>query len=256
MLVRTLVLLRSQWAANQAKDLYVREARRHGYIARSAFKLLQLDEQHGLMSKSETMVAIDLGASPGGWCQVIRERAHPTCMIYGVDTIELRTSIPNAHFIHGDFTSEQTQMKLLEAMDAQQAIGKVDLVTSDMCPNRSGGGEDRQRIAALNGSALKFATHVLKPGGHFVCKLLGSRVHYEELLRTANKWFTTSKESKPPASRGVSDELFLVCKRKLVQPRTNVANTAIGLGGTMYPKGNERFSLDDWPGMARRGRSR
>lgn len=233
------------WAAQQGHDPFVLEARRKGYIARSAFKLTHMDDVHRLISKRSTLCAIDLGASPGGWCQVLRERAHPNCAIFGVDLLDLRTAIPNATFLRGDFRDASVQHRLLQELEARGVAGKVQLVTSDMCPNRSGGLEDQQKITELVLEGMKFATSVLQPEGHFVAKLLGSKAVYEQAWLEARRWFTEVCISKPPASRATSNESFLVAKRKLVMPKER----------QLVAQRQERYGLDDWPGRVPEGTS-
>ncbi|CUG92213.1 ribosomal RNA methyltransferase-like protein, putative [Bodo saltans] len=230
------------------------KARRKGYIARSAFKLLQIDDRFRILSKKDTNVAIDLGASPGGWCQILAERSAPTCQIYGVDMIELRTAIPNAHFIRGDFSTAETQSQLMAKLE-----------TSDMCPNRSGGNEDRYRIADLSLSALRCSISVLRPGGHVVLKVLGAgSSFYDEVQQLAQQWFTTVQFFKPDASRDSSDESFLVGVRKLQEKRSlgsltppcamSTSRTSPRASGRSVAAGGGQhtgFGLDDWPGQQR-----
>jgi 23S rRNA (uridine2552-2'-O)-methyltransferase len=247
-----------RWAAAQANDAFVQEARRRGYIARSAFKLLQIDDRFRILSKSDTKVAIDLGASPGGWCQVIAERASPLCQIYGVDLIDLRTSIPNANFIKGDFSNAVTQQELMSQLQGRGLVGSVDIVTSDMCPNRTGGIEDRYRIAELCHSALMCAVAVLRPGGHVVLKVLGagSGTFYDHVRHLALQWFTTVQFFKPAASRGTSDESFLVGVRKLSGKRATTMGVLPPISGATHSQEAAPFhgyGLDDWPGQQRRG---
>ena len=61
-----------RWLRRQLNDPYVQEAQRLGYRSRSAFKLLQLDEKFKFLYKGQRVV--DLGAAPGGWCQVAANR--------------------------------------------------------------------------------------------------------------------------------------------------------------------------------------
>lgn len=248
-----------RWAAAQANDPFVQEARRRGYIARSAFKLLQIDDRFHLLNKHSTKVAVDLGASPGGWCQVIAERASPMCHIYGVDLVDLRTSIPNAHVVKGDFSTAATQQDLMQALESRGVVGAVDVVTSDMCPNRSGGIEDKYRIAELSHSALQCAVAVLKPGGHVVLKVLGpgGGTFYDDVQRLALQWFTTVQFFKPAASRGSSDESFLVGLRRLSVRRSATSlGTSPRLGKSLGSAPVGGYGLDDWPGQQRTTASR
>ncbi|EPY27346.1 23S rRNA (uridine2552-2'-O)-methyltransferase [Strigomonas culicis] len=251
----------SQWMQKQALDHFVLEARRKGYVARSAFKLSYLDDRFHLLDKTRTKAVIDLGCSPGGWCQVVRERAGDSCLLVGVDLLPVKATINNAVFLQGDFTSAALQGRLHAQLDELQLLprrrlagveGVVDLITSDMCPNRTGGSEDRQRIAELNLRALQFSLPLLREGGHFVCKVLGSRASYPDLWHAATRHFLTAQACKPPASRAQSDEFFLVAHSRLAAPRKGLSPSAsVGLGSAQQ-QSQHTYGLDDWPGFARR----
>ncbi|CCW63759.1 unnamed protein product [Phytomonas sp. EM1] len=262
-----------QWAQRQSLDPFVVEARRKGYVARSAFKLLDLDDRYGLFHRKKTRAVVDLGCSPGGWCQVIRERTGDACMIFGVDLLNVKANVPNAVFVQGDFNSIEVRRKLLEHLDRHQLLsvnvnhfsedtttndaqghnknirrsgGMVDVVVSDMCPNREGGAQDRHRISALDMLALNFSLPLLKEGGHFVCKVLGSPASYEDLHKIMHLAFLQVYITKPSASRGHSDESFLVGYSMLGESRS----INFSLNGAARP-GERRYGLDDWPGSAR-----
>ncbi|EPY38498.1 23S rRNA (uridine2552-2'-O)-methyltransferase [Angomonas deanei] len=235
----------SQWMQRQAVDPFVTEARKKGYVARSAFKLSYIDDRFGLFDPKQSKTVIDLGCSPGGWCQVIRERTNPQCKIIGVDLLPVRATVTNAVCLQGDFTTAPLQRKVLQELDGSL----VDVITSDMCPNRQGGTQDRQRIAELQHRALLFSIPLLKEGGHFVCKVLGSKASFLEVHRLSEKYFLKTHICKPPASRPESDEYFLVSAQKLASPRA-VA------GGPGSRRSDVSYGLDDWPGFSRRPRTR
>jgi 23S rRNA (uridine2552-2'-O)-methyltransferase len=231
------------WVQSHAADPFVGAARRDGYVCRSAYKLTHIDDKFRLFS-DKTSVAVDLGAAPGGWCQVIQRRA-PNARVVGVDLNAMRAPLPGVAFVRGDFSSLLVQRSLAAELKALGvAEGGVDVVTSDMCPNRGSGGE-RHVIAQLNENALHFAVRQLRVGGCFVCKLLGDQAVYPELMARAERHFLRAHRCKPPASRSGSDESFLVCVGRLREPRAPAA-AADGRGGA-------RYGLDDWPGLSRRG---
>eukprot|EP00796_Vickermania_ingenoplastis_P006537 gene6537-4713_t len=259
-----------QWAAKQSRDCYVAQARHGGYVARSAFKLTAIDDRFHLLTNDRHPIraAMDLGCSPGSWCQVIRERCGDACEIYALDLLPVRASVTNATFLQGDFTDPAVQRTILSRLQSggggggrrgQTELGKeaevepppssssssslLDLVTSDMCPNRMGGMADRQRQAALQRAALAFSIPLLRPGGHFICKVLGSRTSHAALWQLMEQWFRRVSTIKPLASRAGSDEAFLVGRDKLLVPRPPGAQTAT--------QRRARFGLDDWPGLSR-----
>ncbi|EAN97628.1 putative ribosomal RNA methyltransferase [Trypanosoma cruzi] len=238
-----------QWMEKQARDPFVLEARRRGYVARSAFKLLEMDDKFGLFARNHTRVVVDIGCSPGGWLQVARERCGDRCALFGVDLLHVSPAVTGAVCIQGDFTDMAIQQQLLSRMENVHANGLVDVVMSDMCLNRgSGGTDDRQKQMQLNMEALAFATSQLRTGGNFVCKVLGTPTAFEELRGELQRWFVRSTLCKPFSSRRGSDEAFMVCLAKRETPRPRNCNIAEGE--------TRDFGLDDWPGFLRRPRQR
>ncbi|RHW71004.1 ribosomal RNA methyltransferase [Trypanosoma brucei equiperdum] len=233
-----------QWMQQQSRDPFVLEARRRGYVARSAFKLLEMDDKFTLFSRGNTRVVVDIGCSPGSWLQVIRERCGDKCAVFGVDVLRVASTVTGAVCIQGDFTNPAVREELLARMLTVRAVGVVDVVTSDMCLNRgTGSTSDRQKQEELNRSALAFALEQLVPGGNFVCKVLGSPTAYEDLRRDTCRWFVRTDICKPSSSRLTSDEAFMVCRGKREIPRDRSG----GCDGTH----GSRFGLDDWPGQLR-----
>lgn len=229
----------------QSSDSFVRKARQEGFISRAAYKLLEIDDEFKLFN-SRTKVCVDLGAAPGGWCQVISQRTNPECLLIAVDLLSLQVQIPGAHFIHGDFTSLETQKQLLRALPStedQTTLHRViNVVVSDMSPNRAGNSlTDQNKITELNRKAFSFAIDKLRLGGHFVCKVLGSRPAYVDLYDEAKSRFRLVRNFKPKASREVSQESYLVC---------SCYDPSIQSFDRQLKREGDRFGLDDWPGAS------
>src|SRR5450432_712891 len=119
------------WMQKHLNDPYVQEARRRGYRSRAAFKLIELAERDKLLKAGMTVV--DLGAAPGSWSQVLRERVGPTGKIVAIDLLPM-DGIAGVTFIQGDFRDEAGLAQLQSALGPSRA----DLVVSDMAPNLSG----------------------------------------------------------------------------------------------------------------------
>jgi 23S rRNA (uridine2552-2'-O)-methyltransferase len=221
-------------------DPFVAQARRDGYIARSAYKLLHIDERFQLFNPQRTAVVVDLGAAPGGWCQVVRRRCRADTVLIGVDLSPLALQAAGVRFLQGDFRDAAVLHKLNAALSDQGVAGAVDVVLTDMCPDRSGDAADRHISATLNIEAYRFALEQLRLGGHFVGKLIGGDTYHATLLQQARRHFEIVHLCKPPASRAESDERFVVALRKLAAPREA---PLLGVGGrpTFY-------ELDAWPG--------
>ncbi|RYF58389.1 MAG: RlmE family RNA methyltransferase [Comamonadaceae bacterium] len=158
-----------EWLAQHINDPYVKLAQQKGYRARGAFKLLEIVDTEKLLKKGD--VVVDLGCSPGSWCQVVRERlVGPGGVIdgriIGLDMLPMEP-IAGVEFIQGDFR-EDAVGEQLHALVGEQA---VDLVISDMAPNLSGVGvADAARIQHVCDLAMEFALEHMKPDGALIVK--------------------------------------------------------------------------------------
>ncbi len=192
----------NRWLQRQLNDPYVQKAQQMGYRSRAAFKLSELDDKFKFLKANQ--VILDLGAAPGGWCQVAAERCK-NAVIVALDLLPIEP-LANTTCLEMDFTEEDAPEKLLAILPE----GGVDLVLSDMAPNSSGTPAlDHLRIMGLVEMALEFAYQVLKPGGGFVCKVWQGGTE-TELLKELRKRFTTVRHAKPASSRKDSAETFLI----------------------------------------------
>ena len=191
-----------RWLERQLNDPYVRAAQQQGLRSRAAFKLLEMDDKHGLIRPGARV--LDLGAAPGGWTQVAAERAGPGGRVVAVDLLPM-DPVPGATILQGDFQNDSVAAAALEALG-----GTADLVLSDMAPNTTGhGATDHLRIMGLAELALDTALAALAPGGAFVAKVFqgGSE---RSFLDTLKRRFGAVRHAKPPASRKDSSELYVV----------------------------------------------
>ena len=192
----------TRWLQRQLSDRYVEEARRRGYRARSAFKLIQLDDKLRLIRRGARVV--DLGAAPGSWSQVAVERAGAAGRVVGID-LEPVEPLAGASFLVGDVRDPEAAGRLRAALS-----GPADLVMSDMAAAATGHAPtDHLRTMALAEAALDIAEALLAPGGAFVAKVLqgGSEA---ALLDRLKHGFLKVRHVKPPASRKDSAELYVV----------------------------------------------
>jgi 23S rRNA (uridine2552-2'-O)-methyltransferase len=193
----------TRWLARQLNDPYVHKAKQLGYRSRAAFKLLELDESYTLLRGASRVV--DLGAAPGGWCQVVHARC-PKAHIVAIDVLSL-DPLPGVVFLQQDFLDEGADQALIATLG-----GLADVVLSDMAANTTGHKQtDHLRTMALCEAAVEFATRVLKPGGHFVAKVLAGGAD-KALVATLKTLFTSVKHAKPPASRKDSSEWYVIAQ--------------------------------------------
>lgn len=190
----------ANWLSRHINDPYVQRAQRDGYRSRAAYKLIEIDEKYKFIK--DGMIAVDLGAAPGGWCQVLQQKKCKK--IVAIDLLEI-SPMAGIDFVQLDFMTDEAPQKLMDA-----AGGKVDLVLSDMAHNTTGHSRtDHLKIIALVEAAYDFARDILKPNGVFLAKVFqgGSE---STLLQQIKKDFVTVRHVKPAASRAESAETYLL----------------------------------------------
>ncbi|MEM8988712.1 MAG: RlmE family RNA methyltransferase [Pseudomonadota bacterium] len=192
------------WLQRQLNDPYVAKARAAGYRSRAAFKLVELDEKAGLLKRG--LRVVDLGAAPGGWCQVAAKAVGSSGKVIGIDFQEMEP-IAGVELLEMDFLEDDAPDRLKAMLN-----GPADLVLSDMAASASGHRQtDHLKIMALCEAALDFAEDVLRPGGAFVAKVLQGGTERELQLRMKQR-FDKVRHIKPPASRADSAEFYVVAQ--------------------------------------------
>jgi 23S rRNA (uridine2552-2'-O)-methyltransferase len=191
------------WMHEHVTDHWVTEAQRRGYRSRAAFKLIELADKDGLLRPAMTVV--DLGAAPGSWSQVLRERLGSRATIVALDVLDM-APIDGVRIVKADFRTDEG----LAALEQALAGRKADLVVSDMAPNLSGvASADQARAVHLADLALEFAGRWLQPGGDLVVKLFQGE-GFAQFRQSMQRRFDKVHVRKPAASRDRSREVFLV----------------------------------------------
>ncbi|TCD06802.1 RlmE family RNA methyltransferase [Erythrobacteraceae bacterium CFH 75059] len=195
----------ARWLERQLSDPYVRQAKAEGYRSRAAYKLRELDDRYALLRHATRVV--DLGAAPGGWAQVVRQRA-PKAAIVGIDLLPVEP-MEGVVLLQEDFTAPGADARILAALG-----GPPDLVLSDMAANTVGHKQtDHLRTMGLVEAAAQFAFDTLAPGGHFVAKVLAGGTD-GALLAELKRHFASVRHAKPPASRKGSSEWYVVAMNR------------------------------------------
>jgi len=191
------------WINKQKRDIYVRQSQVDGYRARSAYKLIEIDEKFKILKNGISV--IDLGASPGSWSQYI-SRTVKSGRLVSID-IKGMEEIENTIQIKGDFTDLDSQEKIKDLFKS-----KVDVVVSDMAVNTTGIKDiDAIYTGELAMEAMNFSKDMLVKEGRFVSKIfLGSS--FNEIVALGKKLFKEVKVFKPKSSRKESKESFIICK--------------------------------------------
>lgn len=201
-----------EWLVRHINDPYVKKSRYKNYRARSAFKLIEIDDKYRIIKPG--MRIIDCGAAPGAWTQVAVERSNsdksekdaPTGVVIAVDLLHISPILGAATFSQCDVTKEETKALLYKELNGS----KADLVMSDMAPNASGVKDmDHDIIMKLGVEALKVALNTLTIGGVFLVKVWDGR-DTKKLEATLAQFFNTVKRVKPPASRDDSAEVYVL----------------------------------------------
>ena len=191
------------WVNKQRRDTYVRQSKVDGYRARSAYKLIEINEKFKIFKGGLTV--IDIGAAPGSWSQYA-SKVVKNGKIISIDLKEME-QIDNTVQIKGDFTEDETQQKIKEFL-----TGKSDVVMSDMAVNTTGiKNIDSIQTGELCKEAMIFSKDIISNRGFFVSKIFmgGS---FNEIVQLGKKIFKEVKVFKPKSSRKDSKESFIICK--------------------------------------------
>jgi 23S rRNA (uridine2552-2'-O)-methyltransferase len=192
-----------QWLERQLNDPYVTAAKQHGYRSRAAFKLAQMADKHTIFARGDRVV--DLGAAPGGWAQIARERAGDSGTVVALDILEM-TPLPGIAVVQADITADGTAALVRESLPD----GRADVVLSDMAPNTTGHRPtDRLRILTIIEAALDLAEGILAPGGRFLAKTL-TLGGDEDVMDRLRRDFDHVRFIKPAASRPESAETYVL----------------------------------------------
>lgn len=204
------------WLDRQRRDIYKKMSRYENYRARSAYKLIQIDDKYKFLQPGK--VVIEAGSAPGSWTQVICERLDlvekrkPKSKEGICIAVELGSMAPVEGAIclnNTDFTSPFTHAKILDWLDGR----RVDCVLSDMAPSASGTKEyDHLRQIQLVKRLLPFSLQILKPGSGVLLAKFWEGSETNALVTDLEKRFTSVRRIKPDASRGESSESFILCQ--------------------------------------------
>ena len=182
----------------------MRQSKVDGYRARSAYKLIEIDEKFKIFKGG--LSVIDIGAAPGSWSQY----AHKVAKSGKLISIDLKKMEPigNSVQIQGDFTEEKTQEEI-----KNNVKDKVDVVMSDMAVDTTGiKNIDSIQTGELCKEAMFFAKDLMKENGYFISKIFMGGT-FNEIVAEGKKYFKEVKVFKPKSSRKDSKESFIICRK-------------------------------------------
>ena len=192
------------WVNKQRRDIYVRQSKVDGYRARSAYKLIEIDEKFKVFKGGLSI--IDIGAAPGSWSQYAFKVAKSGKLI----SIDLKKMEPigKSIQIQGDFTDIEIQDEIKNNLN-----GKVDVVMSDMAVDTTGiKNIDSIQTGELCKEAMFFAKDLMKENGYFISKIFMGGT-FNEIVAEGKKYFKEVKVFKPKSSRKDSKESFIICRK-------------------------------------------
>ncbi len=187
------------WLSRQNRDLYVKKAKKQGYLSRAAYKLIEIENKFRIIEESKKI--IEFGASPGGWSQAVLE-INPKIEITAIDLLDLKINHPQIAFYKEDY--------LKFNYDKQENY--FDLILSDIAPNTTGHkSTDHLRISIMLFDIIDLQDKILVNGGNFVAKIWKGSEEKELVNKLRNK-FKLVSYFKPDSSRKDSSEIFIVAR--------------------------------------------
>ena len=192
------------WVNKQRRDIYVRQSKVDGYRARSAYKLIEIDEKFKIFKGG--IFVLDIGAAPGSWSQYA-SKAVKNGKVVSID-LKSMEEIKNTTQIKGDFTDPSIQKKIKDYFNKD-----LNVVMSDMAVNTTGiKNLDAIQTGELCKEAMIFSKDVISQNGFFISKIfMGST--FNEIVALGKKIFKEVKVFKPQSSRKDSKESFIICKK-------------------------------------------
>ena len=187
------------WLNRQKRDFFVKKAKQDGYLSRSAFKLIEIDNKFKIIKKSKNI--LEFGAAPGGWCQVSLD-INPKINITALDILDLKFNHTNLMFYKEDYLN----------FNFNKIKNNFDLILSDIAPNTTGHqSTDHLRITNMIFDIIELLDKLLIKEGIFVTKIWKGSEEKELINKLKNK-FEKVSYFKPNSSRKDSSEIFIVAK--------------------------------------------
>jgi 23S rRNA (uridine2552-2'-O)-methyltransferase len=186
------------------KDYFFKKAKAENYVARSVFKIQEIDEKFRIFKTGYKV--LDLGAAPGSWSQYASQKVGKPGRVLGIDIQPIKLTIPNSVFV----TADMRDLDLEKTMADNGIAPPFDVVLSDMAPKTTGiRVTDQTRSLELCELALAQADRFLKTRGSFVCKLFHSD-EFEGFRKLLRSKFGKVDALRPESTRKESKEIFFI----------------------------------------------
>lgn len=188
----------------KVKDHYFKKAKKENFLARSVFKLEEIDQKYKIINKGDHV--LDLGYHPGSWTQYASKKVSSAGSVTGIDIRPLNDKLMALGNVNV-FEKDINDVKDLEELGVQE---KFDVVISDMAPNTTGiKSVDQARSLQLVEMVFYHLPQFLKEGGNFVIKVFDSH-EAQQYLKEQRSHFQKYNFLKPKSTRSVSKEFFVI----------------------------------------------
>ena len=190
----------------KVKDHFFHKAKKENFLARSVYKLEEIDERFKILKKNDNV--IDLGYHPGSWIQYTSKKVLPDGMVIGADVRDINKTLLNIKNVR----LFQKDVLTIETMEELGVSDQFDVVLSDMAPNTTGiQSTDQARSLNLVEMVFFLLPKFLKPGGNVVVKVFESN-DAQLFLKEQKKHFSEFHYLRPKSTRSVSKEYFVIGK--------------------------------------------
>lgn len=190
----------------KVKDHYFKKAKKENFVARSVYKLEEVDKKYQVLRKGDTVV--DFGYHPGSWIQYASRKVSDEGKVRGIDIKPVNNKISNLKNVKL-FEKSIFDVNVLEDLDVDQLF---DVVLSDMAPNTTGiKSVDQDRSLLLVEEVFRVLPEFLRIGGSLVIKVFDSH-QAQVFLKENKKVFKQFNLLKPKSTRSVSKEFFAIGK--------------------------------------------
>jgi len=187
---------------NQWEDHYTRLARKERWLARSVYKLQEIDRKFKIFAQGDHV--LDLGCYPGSWSQYALGRIRPGGKVLGIDL-----KVPD-HLSESNFRFIQADILALDRESLHQETGCVNVVMSDLAPKTTGAkAVDAARSMELVRKASEIARRLLLPGGNFICKVFEGE-DVRDFRVEISRHYKQMRVYRTEATRKRSREIYLI----------------------------------------------
>lgn len=190
----------------KVKDHYFNKAKNENFLARSVYKLEEIDDKFKILKPG--MQVVDFGYHPGSWIQYTSKIIGDQGLVVGIDIRPLNKSLSSLKNVR------VYEKDIFDIHDLTQlgVEGQFDAVLSDMAPNTTGiKSLDQDRSLNLVESVFGLLPKFLRPGGNFVIKVFDSQ-HAQNFLKDQKNLFKEFHYLKPKSTRSISKEFFVIGK--------------------------------------------